>query len=147
MVEDPRKELQMSGLFNSTVQNRKVEWIAFPKPQLSGEGPLQQNSPECLEWIIKLHSEPGSGLLNIWSPDHTALIHAAHVEKGMAGTSSLQRDTSYGLSTVTLSCYYVVCGLGKFWIHCTGSTFWKVLKALLKDPNIQESQNHRMENR
>lgn len=96
-----------------------MEPIFFGKPQLCQEHPLQENSPGCLGLIVNLHSEPDSDFLEIWSSDHTALIYAAHVERG----KYLQppNETTYRLSTVIAYCHYIVYGLGKFGIHCTGT--------------------------
>lgn len=87
-----------------------MEWIAFAKPQLYQEGPLQKNSPECLKSIINLHSEPGRDFLDMWFPDHTALIHADQVEKGMAG-KYLQSPKRPQLWTKYSNCLLLVCWL------------------------------------
>lgn len=108
-VKEPRKGLQTSVYLTPQVQNRKVEWIPFAKPWLC-QGPLQESNPECLESIINLHSEPGNDFLDIWSPNHTVLIHAAHVEKGMAG-EYLQSPKRDQLWTEYSNCLLLLCWL------------------------------------
>ncbi|PKU41558.1 hypothetical protein llap_8133 [Limosa lapponica baueri] len=58
-----------------------MEPIFFAKSLICQEHPLQKNSPGCPGSIINLHSEPDSDFSEIWSSHHTALIHAAHIER------------------------------------------------------------------
>ena len=93
-----------------------MEPILFAKPQLCQEHPLQENSPSCLGSIINLHSEPDSDFLEIWSPDHTALIHAADVERDMVA-KYLQPPNGDQLWTKYSNCLLPLCCLwtGKVW--------------------------------